>query len=222
MTIDWNKLAPRIGVAYQLNQKTVLRSGFGIIYKTQIGEAVPAPRESFSITNQMVTSLDGARPANYLSGPFPNGLLSPDRGARGLLTDLGMNASVILGDNSSKVPYIIQWNFNIQRELPGQMLVEIGYTGTNSKELNRPPIDLNELEPQFVALGSKLNQLDPNPFYGLPEIPSSSIPARPTVQLGQLLRPYPQFTQFQMFDYNGANAQYQGRTLRVGKRFSMV
>src|SRR5262249_18715860 len=85
---------------------------------------------------------------------------------------------------------------------------------------NRPPVDLNELEPRFVGLGNQLNQLVPNPFYGLQEIPQSSILARPTVQLGQLLRPYPQFTRFLMWDYNGANAEYHGLTARAEKRFS--
>ena len=133
---------------------------------------------------------------------------------------MGLAANGILGNNSSKVPYMVQWNLNIQRQLPGQVLIEIGYTGTNGKQLNRPPIDLNELEPSFVALGSQLNQLVPNPFYGVSSIPASSILSRPTVQLGQLLRPYPQFTRFQIFDYNGANSQYHGMTVRAEKRFS--
>src|SRR5262249_40697297 len=142
------------------------------------------------------------------------------RGTQGLLTNVGLAAAGIAGTNSSKVPYIIQWNVNIQHQLPGNMLVEVGYTGSEAHQLNRPPIDLNELEPQFVGLGDKLNQQVPNPFYGIPEIPANSVLAKPTVALGQLLRPYPQFTQFQMWDYNGANAKYNGGTARVEKRFS--
>lgn len=44
MTIDWNNFAPRIGIAYQLTPKTVIRLGYAQLYKTQIGEAVPPPR----------------------------------------------------------------------------------------------------------------------------------------------------------------------------------
>src|SRR5262249_7475864 len=152
MTIDWNNIAPRVGLAYQLNNNTVIRSGFGVLYKTQIGEAVPPPNTSFSITNPMLTSVDGAHPTNYLSNPFPDGLLQPARGTQGLLTNVGLNASGIAGTNSSKVPYVIQWNVNIQHQLPGNMLVEVGYTGSEAHQLNRAPIDLNELEPQFVSL----------------------------------------------------------------------
>jgi len=221
MTIDWNNFAPRIGLAYQATAHTVIRSGFGIVYKTQLGEAVPPPRESFSVTNTMLATLDGARPLNVLSDPFPGGqLIEPSRGANGLMTNVGLAASGILGSNASKVPYIIQWNLNIQRELPGHVVTEIGYTGTRGVQLNRPPIDLDELAPQYVSLGNTLNQLVPNPFLGIPEIPSNSVLSRPTVQLGQLLRPYPQFTSLQAWDRNGANSEYHGMTARVEKRFS--
>lgn len=221
MSIDWNNLAPRIGLAYQVTPSTVIRSGFGLLYKTQLGEAVPPPRDSFSVTNAMLTSLDGARPLNTLADPFPGGnLIEPTRGSLGLLTNVGLDASGILGSNSSKVPYLYQWNLNVQHQFPGSTIVEVGYTGTSGKQLNRPPIDLNELELQFVALGNQLNQLVPNPFFGLPEIPSNSVLARPTVQLGQLLRPYPQFLRVEAFDRNGANSEYHGMTVRVEKRFS--
>lgn len=219
--VDWNNFAPRLGLAYQLNDKTIVRAGAGILYKTQIGEAVPPPRESFSLTNAMVTSLDGARPANYLSDPFPGGsLVEPLRGQQGLLTNLGLNASGIMGTNSEKVPYVLQWNLNVQRQLSSTILIEAGYTGNSSRQFNRPPIDYNELEPEFLALGNSLNELVPNPFFGLPEIPANSILARPTVQRGQLLRPFPQFTRFEIWDYNGANASYHGGHVRVEKRFS--
>ncbi|MBC7927754.1 MAG: TonB-dependent receptor [Bryobacteraceae bacterium] len=221
MNIDWNNLAPRIGVAWQAMRSTAVRSGFSILYKTQLGEAIPAPRDSFSVTNAMLTTIDGARPANRLSDPFPGGqLIEPTRGSLGLLTNAGLDLSGIMGSNSEKVPYIIQWNLNVQHQLPGSWLVEVGYTGTSGKQLNRPPINWNELEPQFVTLGNQLNQLVPNPFFGIPEIPSNSVLSRQTVQLGQLLRPYPQFGNITVFDRNGANSEYHGMTVRVDKRFS--
>ena len=52
------------------------------------------------------------------------------------------------------------------------------------------------------------------------EVVGNSVLARATVQRGQLLRPYPQFTRFEIWDYNGANASYHGGHVRVEKRFS--
>jgi hypothetical protein len=220
MTTQWKNFAPRIGFAYQAISRTVIRGGFAMLYHSQLGEASVAPSDSFSVSNQMVTSLDGAHPFNVLSNPFPNGLIYPSQGSLGYLTNVGQTAYVILGSNSSKVPYLFQWNLNIQRELPGRVLAEIGYTGTLGRQLNRPPININELAPNYVQLGSQLNQLVPNPFRGLPGIPSSSILAQPTVQLGQILRPFPEFTTVTAYDRNGANSEYHGMTLKVEKRFS--
>jgi hypothetical protein len=220
MSIQCCNFAPRISAAYQLNSKTVIRGGFAMLYHSQIGEASVPPTDSFSASNVMVASLDGAKPFNVLSNPFPGGLVNPTRGSLGYLTNVGTDAYAILGSNSDKIPYLFQWNLNVQRELPGNFLVEVGFTTTRGHQLNRPPININELAPQYVALGNQLNQLVPNPFYGAPGIPSSSVLAQPNVQLGQLLRPFPQFVTVTAYDRNGANSKYNGATAKVEKRFS--
>jgi len=221
MTIDWNNFAPRVGIAYQVTPKWVVRAGFGVFYKTIIGEAVPPPADSFAITTPMVTSLDGSRPSSFLSNPFPNGIQTPSRGALGLLTNVGNNISGIAGTNSSLTPYVTQWNLNIQRQLNSTTMMEVGYSGSAARKLDRAPANLNELSPDIVAaMGNRINQLVPNPFYGLPQIPSSSVLAQPNIQLGQLLRPYPQFLNVTMFSFNGASADYHSFQAKVEKRFS--
>lgn len=173
----------------------------------------------------MITSLDGAKPYNYLSDPFPGGLasgalLEPRQGVDGYLTGTGLSITGITPNIASTVPYIHQWNFNIQRQLPGEMMFEIAYVGSSGKQLDRRPTNWNELHPNFTTLGNQLNQLVPNPFYGLPEVPSNSVLARPTVQLGQLLRPYPQFGTVTMWSFNGADSEYHGLQTKVEKRYS--
>ncbi len=221
MTIDWNNFAPRLGLSYQLTPKWVVRAGSGVFYKTIIGEAVPPPADSFAITTPMVVSLDGAHPSSYMSNPFPNGIQSPSRGASGLLTNVGNTINGIAGTNSSLAPYVVQWNLNIQRQLPGNMVVEVGYSGSAARKMDRRPANLNELDPSVVAaLGNRINQTVPNPFYGLPQIPSSSILAQPNVQQGQLLRPYPQFLDINMWSFNGGSANYHSFQAKAEKRFS--
>ncbi len=220
MSIQWGNFAPRIGIAYQATARTVIRSGFAILYHSQIGEASVAPSDSFSASNPMLATIDGAHPFNTLSNPFPNGIAGPTQGSLGYLTNVGQAAYAILGSNSDKIPYLMQWNLNIQHELPGKVVIEVGYTGSRGTQLNRPPIDINEINPQYIPLGNQLNQLVTNPFYGVAGIPSTSILAQPTVQLGQLLRPFPQFTTVTAYDRNGANSKYNGATVRVEKRFS--
>ena len=219
--IDWNNFAPRLGIAYQLTPRWVVRAGGGVFYKTIIGEAVPPPADSFAITTPMVTTLDGARPVTFLSNPFPNGIQNPTRGALGPLTNVGNTINGIAGTNSTATPYVMQWNVNIQRQLTSSIVAEVGYAGMAARKMDRRPANLNELPPDIVAqYGNKLNQLVPNPFYGLPQIPASSVLAQPTVAMGQLLRPYPQFLDVNMWSFNGGNADYHGLNAKVEKRFS--
>lgn len=217
---QWHSIAPRLGIAYQMTPSTVIRSGGGFFFMGSFGSAVDTPSTSFSATTSMIPSLDGATPYNYLSNPFPQGFTLPRAGADGMLTNVGLSISGIAGTNSSKTPYMAQWNFNIERQLPGSFMVEAAYVGSTSKGLDRGQLNLDELAPQYASLGNALNQLVSNPFYGLPQIPSTSTLAQPTVQRGQLLRPYPLFTGVTMWDSNGASAKYNSVRFKAEKRLS--
>jgi len=86
--------APRVGIAYQMRAKLVLRTGFGIFYSgtTTLGRGTAAS-PGFSVATPMVTSIDGITPADRLSNPFPTGLLDPIGSAQGLLTLVGQSVS---------------------------------------------------------------------------------------------------------------------------------
>src|ERR1700731_413922 len=87
--------------------------------------------------------------------------------------------------------------------------------------MDRRQANLNELDPSIVAsMGNKINQLVSNPFFGIAAIPSSSVLAQPTVQLGQLLRPYPQFLNVTRFSFNGGSSDYHSFTAEAEQRFS--
>src|SRR5690606_37327917 len=114
----------------------------------------------------------------------------------GLATNLGQK---IVGPlRQQHVPYQVQWSFDVQRQLPWSVVVDLGYIGTSGVGLPSGYNDqssgenLNQLPLAQMALGSKLNQQVANPFYGHITDPTSTL-SRETVTLGQLLRPYPQF-----------------------------
>jgi hypothetical protein len=77
----------------------------------------------------------------------------------------------------------------------------------------------NQLPPAFLALGNSLNDLVPNPFYGIITNPASIL-SRETVPRSQLLRPYPQYTSVSAFRKPQANSIYHAFTLRAEKRYS--
>src|SRR5205085_8712807 len=69
---DLNNFAPRIGLAYSLNPKTVFRAGYGLSYIALVGMVYPT---AYSNTTSMTTTQDGITPKDLLRNPFPNGLL---------------------------------------------------------------------------------------------------------------------------------------------------
>jgi len=75
----------------------------------------------------------------------------------------------------------------------------------------------NQNDPAEMALGSQLLQPVPNPFFG--KITSGAL-ATPTIQLRQLLRPYPQYLDLLIFRDPYADLSYQSMTLRVEKQYS--
>jgi hypothetical protein len=123
------KLGPRIGFAWALDGKTTIRGGYGILWAPAIFSLGPTVDGygalGFSAVTNMVTSLDGGlTPSNYLSNPFPNGLLRPSGSSRGLLTQVGQNVSFV--DQNRQAAYMQQYSLDVQRELPGSIALTIG------------------------------------------------------------------------------------------------
>lgn len=208
---QWNTskkdFSPRVGLTYALGNSTVMRAGYGIFYGNSWGNGrnggstsnSAMPQNGFYCSTSSPTTLDnGLTPYATLSDPFPGGnFCKPSGSSAGLLTNLGSPLTFI--DRNYKQPYLQSWNFNIQRVLPGQVSVEIAYSGSKGTHLVATR-DVDQLNPKYLTLGSQLNDEVPNPYYGA--ITSGPL-ATPTITRGQSLRPYPQFT-----DVNSALATY--------------
>ncbi len=115
--VDNHQLAPRFGFAYALpDDKTVVRASYGIFYSY----LVPLRPEN-NPPNHVVVGLGPySTPTTTLSQGVPANIVSPANAASVVLTSL---------DTSSVVPIDQQWSFDIQRQLPGGILVEVGYYG---------------------------------------------------------------------------------------------
>jgi hypothetical protein len=216
---DSNNIAPRLGLSYQMNDKTVVRAGYSHIFgpSNQGAQGTVGPF-GFRTENLWVTSIDGITPLNTLQNPYPNGFVPSPGASQGLLTQAGANLQAPLRDTPS--PWTIQYNINIQRELPWSTFVEVAYVGTRGYDLSiagEGGVSLNQLDPQYMALGSQLNQQVPNPFYG---IVNNGVLTQPTVSRGQLLRPYPQFTDVVPLYAAGAKSRYNALQITGRKRLS--
>ncbi|HEU4939779.1 MAG TPA: TonB-dependent receptor, partial [Vicinamibacterales bacterium] len=216
---DTNNIAPRLGMSYQVNQKTVVRAGYSHIFgpSNQGAQGTVGPF-GFRTENLWVTTIDGITPLNTLQNPYPNGFLPSPGSSQGLLTQAGANLQAPLQDTPS--PSAIQYNINVQRELPWQLFVEVAYVGTRGYDLSsvgESGLSLNQLDPQYMSLGSQLNQQVPNPFYG---IVNNGVLTQPTVSRAQLLRPYPQFTDIIPLYASGAKSRYNALQITGRKRLS--
>jgi hypothetical protein len=220
--IDRNNIAPRIGAAFQLTKKTVLRGGYGIFYGagTQTGET----RNGFSVTTPYVSSNDGGNtPATTWRNPFPTGLVPVTGASQGLMTLIGQG--IAYTSPSRQQPMSHQYSFGLQQQLPWSMLFDVSYVGNQvrnsavNRNLNGIPEQFRAAaETTFLATGrNTLNDAVTNPFFGV--ITAGPLAAR-TVTRGQLLRPYPHFTGIQVQADPIGRSRYDALQTKVTRRFA--
>ncbi|MBM3788020.1 MAG: hypothetical protein FJW30_27050 [Acidobacteria bacterium] len=217
---DLNNFAPRIGFAYSVNSKTVLRAGYGHLYGAGFQAAAGTiGTQGFRTDNTWVASIDGITPNNLLRNPYPNGFRQPPKASQGLLTQVGNSIEAATQDMLTN--WNRQVNVNLQRELPFGMLLEAAYVHTRGFHLFRNTeggLTLNQLPKEAMALGAALNEQVANPFFGTAG--AAGILANRTVRRAQLLRPFPQFDTIVPIYSSGASNFYHSLQITMTKRFS--
>ena len=209
--------APRFGLAYQIDQKTVIRSGYGIFWipnQSLLGNS-PYGDTINSLTNTMVPTLDNVLPLNTFDDPFPGGVSQPPGRDPNFESKLwSFTAGTLTPDNPQG--YMQQWNLNIQRELPWGIFADAAYAGSKGTHLPVGGYQINQLPDQYLALGSSLSQQVPNPFFGV--VNQGTLQSR-TVARGQLLRPYPQFTGLTLNGAGWGTSIYHSFQFKGQRRF---
>ncbi|MBI3696990.1 MAG: carboxypeptidase regulatory-like domain-containing protein [Acidobacteria bacterium] len=119
---DLNDFAPRLGVAYSLNNKTVIRTGAGIYYVRDIGNAV------FDVVRNAPFTIRRNEPANTLR---PN--LTWERP----FTKTGVPTFILINEFGEPTSYVGQWSFGVQRELSRDTSLEVTYLGSTGVHLRR-------------------------------------------------------------------------------------
>jgi hypothetical protein len=198
---DYNNIQPRVGVAYRLFEKTVLRGGYGLFYLPQ---AEFGGTTGYSVSTPLIAARGGGGandfiPGVTLSNPFPNGLVQPTGSALGQNTQLGGN--IIFNLPTRRIPSTHQFSFGFQQELPWKFRLDVAYAGNRSFDLLTNNFNIGgarninvlsaEQLAQFRANPAFFNESVPNPFAGL--IPNNTTLNAPTIARRFLLLPYPQF-----------------------------
>jgi Carboxypeptidase regulatory-like domain/TonB dependent receptor len=138
--VNYNQWAPRLGLAYSLDSKTVIRAGAGTFYSNLITEGGMQSMEvnpPWNIRSVFTTNKNVA-PTLVLADGFASDALNLANAS---------NVQLISYDRKGVTPTDYQWNFNIQRQLPGGILLEVGYYGNKLDHMWRQ-IDGNPAPPE--------------------------------------------------------------------------
>jgi Carboxypeptidase regulatory-like domain len=210
--LEKTNFAPRVGFAFHVRENSVVRSGYGLTWIEQAGITTPFTTPLFPfIQTAGQRSPDNINPAFVLS-QGPSTQVQPPG------PDSGLGQGVFSVNRKQKSGYAQQWNLSLQQTIGGTWSVEIGYLGSKLTNLGVPDVNLNQLTPEQLAVGSQLTQSVPNPFFG--QIPASSTVGGPTITQQQLLRPYPRFTTVALYRNNVGHSTYHSFQSRVEKRLS--
>ena len=214
------KMSPRIGAAYSLSDKTVLRGGYGLFWAPWQSGLQSTPGYSQTTTLQQ----DTLTPITSIDNPFPAGLTPISGNALGLLT--GTSSAVTFIDQSRDAPRVHQYSVDMQRQLGGDMSIGLTYMGSLGRHLTwggtgTGSVNINQLDPRFLPLNNvngvnALTQNVPNPFFGVAG--AGSFTTRATIPRNQLLRPFPQFDNVNMIYSTLARSRYDAGVISISKR----
>jgi len=218
----YKEFAPRVGFAYRALDKTVIRGGFGIYWlpnHLMVNMGTNQNPIAGIGTNYVASHDNGLTPASKLDNPFPTGIVQApgrDPSYQNTILDEGGGGTLIPGGQGNHTGYTEQWNFNIQQELPKEVLLDIAYAGNRGVKVPMYWLDLQQIPLQFRSLRTALNDQLPNPFYGL--IASGPL-AGPTVARSQLLSQHPQYTGVGLTWPYAGKSIYNAMQLKIDKRF---
>jgi hypothetical protein len=222
----YKRFGPRAGLAYRLNDATVIRAGYGISFLPNdiIFDNGPWTAATNAAQTNYISSLDGGvTPANSLSNPFPQGLLQPS-GRNPSYLDLVYGQTVETPLPGEAYPYVQQWNFTVQRQLPGGAALEVAYGGSKGTHLPLTTFvtgfdvaQADQLSDQYNSMGSALVKQVTNPFANK-VAPTAGILTASTITQGQLLRPFPQYQNLYNTSNFGGSSSYNSLQAKLEKR----
>lgn len=205
---DNNDWAPRLGISYQVNSKTVIRTGIGMFYSQDTGN----PRFDMS------RNLAGRLRDN------PNTINPQLKWSNALASIAGGVANVnrpysFANPADRRTPYSMQYLFNVQRELGGNLVLEAGYLGSNSHRLEALRA-VNETLPAPRSTGLSLNARSPFPEFGRIQLVDNggngsynSLGAKLTKRYSAGLTALVSYTWSKSIDYGSAIRNQNGDTL---------
>jgi hypothetical protein len=225
-TTWYSGVAPRVGIAYRLNRKTVVRTGYGIFYSDDYypGWGGGVSQDGFSTTPSFSSGEGGLQPAFLLSRGFPQDFQHPP--LINASADNGLSSILFRPFNADRLPYAQQWNLSVEHQFTNNLYASAAYVGNKGTRLLSQTAPLNALNPGLLSMGEALNdQFQP----GQTSLDGVSIPYAGWVQqmtacpptVAQALLEYPQYcSSLYGLNENAGNSTYHSLQLKVEHRSS--
>ena len=223
---DKNNIQPRVGFAYQLNDKMVVRGGYGLYYINVVG-------------HRFVGWLRDRDAAHYLSrrrshldvpaSPIRSRRASRRRPERRADWKRFSAAISSFARTDFVNPYVHQFSLGISataavaddRRACLRRQPHAGTSRTGGRASTRHPSALRDrCDPTKGGSVAFCNELLPNPFFQVPGFEGTTRFTSPTLSRHELSRPFPQFTQITELDRNDGQIWYNSAQLMVNKRMS--
>lgn len=205
---------PRVGLAYRVTQRTVVRSSYGIMYSLNrilndyLGFGDAQAFVSPDNGNTPAFRIEQGLPTDYPRPPF----ISPTVGNNN-------NVSLTIPAESARNPRTQVWRLDIQRELAGGVVAEVAYVGTRGTHINDASLrNFNQVDSRYLSLGSVLTaniNSDAARAAGI----AAPYPGF-TGAVRQALRPYPQVLTITSREDKLGASTYHAFEAKLQKRFS--
>ncbi len=213
---DRNNYSPRIGLSWQVLANTVVRAGYGLFYYPGSG-GVGAGASDLGSGFLAVTPVFLGPPPPAPNTPPANASFANSFTAGFFPAPFdGVGGGVGTAFREWLTPFNHHWNFNLQRSLTRTLLVEAAYVGSRGQHIwvNR---SRSAVPTSFLSLGTALDELVPNPYFGIIRSGALSVAQ---VRRSQILQPFNHYTGVSRFRDAVGDSVYHAFTLRIDKQFS--
>lgn len=226
----YKAFGPRLGFAYSINDKTVLRGGYGIYYEP-LKEGSYADQDGLGFFNIENLSFGNGAPFQIDNG-FPH--IQPPSGPFTPDAQNGNGGVILIPRNSGRPADIQSWNLDVQRQIARNLEASVAYVGSKGTHLPALNVIPNQVNPTYLSLGSELT-VNSSCLAGAP-LPAPQCPNSiaagvklpyPTFtgNINQALRPFPQYGDFNQEDDSftpdrTGNSTYHSMQAQVNKRFA--
>jgi hypothetical protein len=231
----WYKgFAPRVGFAYSVTPKTVVRAGYGIFYQLLMypgwTSGISPGRQGFNSTFTLSSPDGGLTPVGFLQDGFPPVPADQEPPFFDLTFANGRDPGLYRQFGSARPPYMQQWNVTIEKQFTDDFYISLAYVANKGTKIISMIAPINATNPTYLSMGDNLFHsfldADGNELASVDGVPipypgwaHQMVGCAPTV--AQALLPYPQFCgNVYNYNENAGNTNFQSFQFKAEKRFS--